>query len=215
MKPKSKAAKKADAPVAELAQDSKQSVGRPTDYRPEHCRLALMRCLLGATDEELAEFLGISKQTLYNWQRAHPEFLDSVNEGKELADANVAYMAHKRATGYSWQEEVPIKLKDITYDDKGKKIREVETVQITLVTKHVPPDPTTIQFWLKNRKHLNWRDRREVEIGRPGDFAAMQDDELLKYIQQEATDLVQGLDRSKAERESDSRMISKGTSSKH
>jgi hypothetical protein len=75
--------------------------GRPSLYREEFAEQARKLCLLGATDKELADFWGVSVQTYYDWQKAHPEFLESIMRGKILADAEVASKLHQRACGYT------------------------------------------------------------------------------------------------------------------
>ena len=74
--------------------------GRPSLYREEYAEQARKLCLLGATDKELADFWGVSVQTYYDWQKAHPEFLESIMRGKILADAEVADKLYQRALGY-------------------------------------------------------------------------------------------------------------------
>lgn len=124
-------------------------MARPTRYRAEYAEQALKLCRLGATDEELADFFEISKQTLYNWQKAHSEFLDSIKRGKLLADAEVADKLFHRATGYEHPE-----------DD----IRSVNgEIVITPTIKHYPPDTAAAIFWLKNRQPAKWRDKQESE----------------------------------------------------
>jgi hypothetical protein len=42
----------------------------PIPFRSDfHCAFALRQCLLGSTDAELADDLGVSPSTLYLWQR--------------------------------------------------------------------------------------------------------------------------------------------------
>lgn len=38
--------------------------GRPSKYKPEYAELAMNYCLLGATDVEIAKFLGVSLRTV-------------------------------------------------------------------------------------------------------------------------------------------------------
>lgn len=55
----------------------KKAVGRPTDYRPEYCDKVIEWGKLGKSKTWMAAEIGISKQTLYDWEKAHPEFLDA------------------------------------------------------------------------------------------------------------------------------------------
>ena len=125
--------------------------GRPTDYKDEYVEQAYNYCLLGATDAELAIFFGVCVATINNWKNEHPEFLDALKNGKEMADARVAKALFSRATGYSCP-------------DVDIKMYEGEIIE-TPVIKHYPPDATSMIFWLKNRQPDKWREKREpVEI---------------------------------------------------
>ena len=126
-------------------------MGRPTKYKPEYARQAKELCLLGAKDTELARFFETSEQTINAWKKAFPEFLESLKEGKQLADAKIAESLYHRALGYS-HEDVHIS------NYQGK-------ITVTPTTKHYPPDTTAAIFWLKNRQTKNWSDRKSPEEG--------------------------------------------------
>jgi hypothetical protein len=53
--------------------------GRPTDYRKEYCELLIEHMGNGLSFESFAAVVNASKQTLYDWAEANPEFLDSKN----------------------------------------------------------------------------------------------------------------------------------------
>lgn len=71
--------------------------GRPTKYEAEFAEQALKLSLLGATDEELADFFDVNVATLNRWKKSHPEFCASIKEGKRVADAEVAHSLYQRA----------------------------------------------------------------------------------------------------------------------
>ncbi|PHM63971.1 terminase [Xenorhabdus stockiae] len=120
-------------------------MARPTKYQEAYAEQARKLCLLGYTDKELADFFEVSESTLNNWKHDHPEFLESLKKGKQVADGEVAAKLFHRATGYEHAE-----------DD----IRVVEgKIVITPTVKHYPPDTTAAIFWLKNRQKDNWRDK--------------------------------------------------------
>jgi hypothetical protein len=129
--------------------------GRPTDYKEEYAEQAYKLCLLGHTDAELAEFFEVAESTINNWKHAHPEFLESVKRGKEIADGYVTESLYKRATGYS-------------HPDVDIKCYEGEIIE-TPLTKHYPPDTTAAIFWLKNRQPKKWRDKHEIDHGGQND----------------------------------------------
>jgi hypothetical protein len=149
--------------------------GRPTKYKSEYADQAFKYCLLGATDAELAEFFDVNEDTINEWKKKEPKFSESLKAGKVKADAEVTDKLRQRAEGYSWVEDVPIKLRRTFYDENGKKVEE-ERVEIVPVTKTVPPDPTSGIFWLKNRRSQNWREKQDVDLksgGEPiGDLVA-------------------------------------------
>lgn len=129
-------------------------MARPSSYRTEYADQAEKLCKLGATDKQIADFFGVSEQTVNNWKQAHPEFLESLRSGKELADANVAASLYQRAMGYS-HEAVKI-----AASPTG------EHVAVPYVERY-PPDTTAAIFWLKNRRPDLWRDRHTQEISGP------------------------------------------------
>ena len=124
-------------------------VGRPTKYDPKYIEQVYKLCLLGATDSDMANFFNISEATLNNWKIEYPDFLESIKNGKERADATVAESLYKRANGYE-HEDIDIKMYE------GQIIK-------TKLIKHYPPDTTAGIFWLKNRRPKEWRDKQEVE----------------------------------------------------
>lgn len=126
-------------------------MARPSRYRAEFAEQAVQLCRLGATDKELAEFFGVTERTINAWKGSHPAFLHALKEGKQLADAQVADKLFQRAIGYS-HPDVHIS------NYQGE-------VTITPITKHYPPDPTSMIFWLKNRRPDLWRDKPEPEDG--------------------------------------------------
>jgi len=131
-------------------------VGRPTDYDPEYNEQVKKLCLLGATDKELADFFNVCEATINNWKDAHPEFLESIKRGKDIADAEVASKLYHRALGYS-HEAV-----QICADAK------TGSEHIVPYVKHYPPDTAAAIFWLKNRRKADWRDKMTL-AGDPED----------------------------------------------
>ena len=61
--------------------------GRPTDYDDSYVHMAYVACVEGGfTDLKLGKLFKVTKQTIYNWQRAHPEFKAAIIEGKDEFD---------------------------------------------------------------------------------------------------------------------------------
>lgn len=131
--------------------------GRPSKFDPRMVEEARKLAAFGATDQEMAEFWGISVPTFYAWQKAHPAFLKAQKEGKELSDSAVERSLYQRALGYSHPA-----VKILQYEGRPIEVP---------YTEHYPPDATSMIFWLKNRRPDRWRDKSEVEV-KDGDLAA-------------------------------------------
>lgn len=127
-----------------------EKVGRPSKYDPAYCEQAIKLCRLSATDQEMADFFGVSTATFYLWQKEHPEFSEALKEGKAQSDAAVASRLYDRAMGYS---HPAVKI-HVTKDG--------DVIQVPY-TEHYPPDTAAAIFWLKNRQRGKWRDKQEVE----------------------------------------------------
>lgn len=104
----------------------------------------------GLTNDEIAQKLGISTSTLYNWQKKYVEFLEALKKGKQVVDAKVEKALLKRALGYDYEE---IK---VTVNESGQK-------RVEKTKKQVKPDTTAQIFWLKNRLPDKWRDKHEID----------------------------------------------------
>lgn len=117
--------------------------GRPTKYKPEHLDQVYKLSLLGLTDDEMADVLGVVKSTFNLWKTTYPEFSDSINKGKDIADAEIAASLYERAKGYQHPEE-------LAFHYQG----EIITHQ---TTKQYPPDTKAAQIWLTNRQRKKWK----------------------------------------------------------
>ena len=121
--------------------------GRPTKYKPEYAVQAAKICAqFGATDEKLAEFFEVDVTTISEWKKVHEAFSQALTEGKATPDDEVEASLYKRATGYT------------------RKIQKLDkNGHPTFCEEELPPDPTSMIFWLKNRRRDRWRDRQDLE----------------------------------------------------
>ena len=116
--------------------------GRPTKYLDSFVEDAYKLSLLGLIDRELAFFFGISESTLNRWKHRYPEFEKSIKRGKAIADTEVVEALYRSAIGFSYEESV-------VKEFNGK-------VEVIKTTKHRPPNPTAMIFWLRNRQPDKW-----------------------------------------------------------
>jgi hypothetical protein len=155
------------------------NMGGPTLYREEYADKAYNLCLLGATDKELAAVFGVGTVTINNWAKAHDDFGMAIALGGVHADAKVARSMYDRATGYTYTEIHPIKIKIGQYEER---------VEMIEVERHVPADPMAGKFWLTNRQKHLWVEASKIEHSgsietgeKPVD--EMSDDELFAWIE--------------------------------
>jgi hypothetical protein len=131
---------------------------RPSKYDPSVTPV-LARALAreGYTDEEISGRLEppVSVATLNRWKVEHPEFRESLNEGKATVDARVEESLLRRALGFTGTET----RLEAKADESGRPLRGGRVIK---TTKEVPPDVTACIYWLKNRKPRSWRDRHDV-----------------------------------------------------
>jgi hypothetical protein len=125
-------------------QDEPNKGGRPTKYKEAFNDQVFEMALLGLSDSQMANILGITEQTLNNWKTEHPMFFESLTQGKENADGKVAKAMYKRALGLTIIEEA------LTKDG-----------QIVQLRKELPPDTPAAKHWLANRQRKLWANNGE------------------------------------------------------
>lgn len=113
----------------------------------------------GLTDEDICHNLGISVPTLRKYKDEHLSLFSALKIGKEVADILVENALYKRCLGYSYDE---VTTERVPVYENGA-ISGYEMAETKRVKKEVLPDPVSTFFWLKNRKHEEWKDKREVE----------------------------------------------------
>ena len=57
--------------------------GRGTLYKKEHCETAMRLGADGASRAEIAETIGVHRDTLHEWEDRHPEFSDAMKRAKQ------------------------------------------------------------------------------------------------------------------------------------
>jgi hypothetical protein len=126
---------------------------------PEKLTLLTAWARDGLVDGQIAKNMGISEATLYNYKNKYPEIKEAFRKGKEVVDIEVENALFKKAIGYNTTIRKAFKLKDVVYNENGKKISESERIEYAEEDVHIPADTTAQIFWLKNRKPDKWRDK--------------------------------------------------------
>ena len=135
------------------------AIGRPTSFHPDMCEQAHNYCLLGATNDELAQFFDVSSSTIDNWIARHADFAGAVRSGRVVADAKVARGLYVRAVGYDRKVEREILV--------GGELKPVTS------TVNYPPNVQACIFWLRNRRRRTWRDAPDDPSSAVDDIALL------------------------------------------
>ena len=163
------AGRKPNKQKAEEAKINPLQHPKPAPYDPVIIERVGKLCELGATDIEIADFLGIGINTLMDWKNEFSEFSGAIRTGKSAADERVERSLYNRAVGYS-HEAVKIFMPGGAAAPVYAKYRE-----------HVPPDVNAAKHWLNNRRPTEWREKSEVV--HKHDVSELSDAELVAIIQ--------------------------------
>lgn len=112
-------------------------MARPTKYKNEYCARLLEHMSKGYSYETFAAILEVSRQTLYDWEIRHPEFLDTKRKAQDKCQL--------------WWEKQCI---EGLYD----QFEQNEKGQSVLVRSKA--NPSLVIFNMKSR--FRWRDNHEV-----------------------------------------------------
>jgi hypothetical protein len=113
------------------------------------CRLASSLAQLGnATEDDVAEALGVDLSTLHSWKVTYPEFAEALKAPPSFSDAAVARSLLKCALGYSYTTEKFI------YTREGGAVRSVK--------RHYLPNVEALEFLLRAHLPQLYRERPKV-----------------------------------------------------
>jgi hypothetical protein len=59
------------------------TTGRPTDYRPEYCDMAVEFMGRGYSLTAFAAHIGVARMTVYEWESVHPQFSDAIKRARD------------------------------------------------------------------------------------------------------------------------------------
>lgn len=96
--------------------------GRPTDYKPEYCEKVIELGKQGKSIVQIASMLDQAKQTLYDWEKVHPAFLDSLTRARQESQVwwenmGQAGLVTKEFQPSLWAKQVSCRFPD-DYRDK-------------------------------------------------------------------------------------------------
>lgn len=110
-------------------------VGHPTDYKTQYCEQLISFRGQGYSLTSFAAHIGVSRQTLYNWAKEHPEF-------KEARD-----IAHS-ACRLFWEQQGIEGLWEVTeYDPETGKPAKTKRINSTVYCANM-----NNMFWTQAKK---------------------------------------------------------------
>jgi hypothetical protein len=130
--------------------------GRPSTYRPEYAEIARKLALLGKSDVQIADILGLKSDRtddpFMRWKRRFPEFAEALARGRECSYAEVAASLFERAMGWS---HPAVKIFP-PRKEGGDPI-------IVPYIERFPPDTNAAMFILTNREPDLWSNKQTIE----------------------------------------------------
>lgn len=124
--------------------------GRPSRFNDQLAEVILDLAERGMTDEQIAEYTGISVRTLFIWKAKHPDFMHALKDAKGIADDMIEHALFQRALGYRH------KATKMFFDSESLTVVKEEYEEV------YPPDVRAAQFWLRNRRPKRWRREEEA-----------------------------------------------------
>ena len=78
---------------------SSNSVGRPSKYRKKYCKEIIDYMSAGKSLTQFAAKIGVSKQSIYEWDKAHPEFSYALEIARTQCEGFWEQILQGKATG--------------------------------------------------------------------------------------------------------------------
>ena len=147
--------------------------GNSPAWCPERLIQARQLALLGKTNARMAEIMGVSIKTIEYWWRTKPEFRESLQNGRDMADAQTADSLFQVANGWEVEEE-HLHINRITGEAKIIKIK-----------KKYKPDAWAAAKWLALRQRELWTEIQRMESSHTNininkfDFSGLSNEELM------------------------------------
>lgn len=154
--------------MAEIATiDRETDVGRPSKLE-SHVLPRLDEIYewmkAGYTDDSIAKSLSIGYSTWMKYKAEIVELKEVATRARLHKSCLVMNAQYEKAKGI--KEKVPkaFKLKEIIYDDKGKKQSEIEHLEYGEEYIYVPPDVNAADLFLRNNDP-SYKSAKSAEIG--------------------------------------------------
>lgn len=108
----------------------------------------------GLSNAEVADYIGIRRQTLYSWMNKYPQIKQAIQEGQQRTVEYIENALMKKISGFTLRETKRFK----TTDKDGNEVTRVEVTE-----KEVGPDTTAIIYALKVKDPERWNEKVRME----------------------------------------------------
>lgn len=169
--------------ITTVIQDHDRKPGSPAHWKIDYTRQIFWLALLGITEIEMANVIGISLALFNHWKKTHPDFMNALSKGKMEAPAVAADALFRVGVGFEHDavKHFPNRVKE--YDSKtGKLVKEYTEIIDHPYTKKYPPNVAALKAFLAAKHPEIWGDRSEVvhtgEIDHKFDLKKMSKKEL-------------------------------------
>jgi len=158
---------------------------KPVKWNKDRTQQAFDYAFLGATDNQIAELMDVSSQTIEYWKRTKPEFRRMLDKGRRQANARVARSLYELAVGYSHPDTVILSNRIKKYDENGRVVEEHTEPLLVPIIKYYKPDAWAAFKILTIKERILWADIQKTELTsninlniKKIDFTAFSDKEL-------------------------------------
>lgn len=130
--------------------------GRESSYHPSYVETVRIMAFAGWERKRIAEQLGVSVQTFYQWLKIKPGLLEALESADDLAHGKTAMSLFNRANGCT-----TVEVREGVHIDEETGERTLKP--IARITRQQAPDTAAALAWLQNRQPDRWRQKAEVE----------------------------------------------------
>lgn len=104
----------------------------------------------GATDYSICDNLDVCSQTWIDYKKTKVELIDVYTRVRTHRNKCVMNAHYEKALGIDRTVPKAFKIKEVQYDDKGRKIAEKEHLEYGEEHIYVPPDVNSADMYLRN-----------------------------------------------------------------
>ncbi len=115
----------------------------------------------GLSDEEIAANLGIAYSTFKVYKGKYGELSAALSAGACEAVLYVENALFEKSVGFEKTVKKPIKVKEVIYNERGQRQKEIERIEYGEEEVFIPPETNAAKFFLLNRAPDRWAEHRE------------------------------------------------------